>query len=851
MRLQFSLALRYLRGRKLRTFLTTLAIMFGVLVVFGLNSVMPAFLKAFEANALAMAGQTDATITSKTGGTFSPDVANKIADIQGVRVISASLQRTIGLQADYFDQDAATPDALTAVALVGIDPDAARTVRSYQIKEGRFLEEGDTASAVITESLAETAGVKLNDTLSLPSPTGLIELSVVGIQPQRLLPGNEEVLVTLPEAQELLDEPGQINVLDANFDTTNVDKRAKILSTIETTLGPAFKVGALASGSELATNLRTGQIMFNLIGVLALLMGGFIIFNTFRTLVAERRRDIGMLRAVGASRRTISGMVLAEGAIQGAVGTALGLVLGYGLAGLILQAMKPIMEQYVNLHVSAPPVSVGLIIGCIALGLGVTLLAAWLPARAAARVTPLEALRPSVGQVTLKRLAGFGFWTGVVLVGLAIAALLSGNSGLITLGAVLFVTGLVLLAPSLVQPVAVFFGKISALIFARNGTAELAEGNLSRQPGRAAVTASTTMIALAILIMAATFITSIFTGFENVLKKSLGSDFLVIPPAIALWGSDVGSSPQLADQLRAVDGVQVVSSLRYAQTEIKDVAVSVLGIKPEDYTQTSGLTFSQGDPATAYRELEGGRGVIMNGIGASTIGAKMGDTITLLTPTGEQRYNVVGIATDYLNAKIATAYVSQGSLASDFGRDEDVFLQANLKPGADQAAVAAAFKQILKQYPQFKLVAGQQYYEENIAIFNAAFAGLYAMMVFLAIPSLIAMVNTLAIGVIERTREIGMLRAVGATRGQVRTIIVAEALILAAIGTAFGLLAGLYLGYMAVQAIGAIGFPIVYTFPASGIIAGVAIGLLFGAIAAIIPARQASRMDVVAALRYE
>lgn len=851
MRLPVTLALRYLRGRKLRTALTTVAIMFGVLVVFGLNSVMPAFLKAFEANTLAMAGQTDATITSKTDGTFSVDLVKKIAAIQGVRAISGSLQRTIGLPADYFDQDAATPDAITVVALVGMDPDTAQTVRSYPVQEGRFLQEGDAASAVITESLAEAAGVKLNDTLSVPSPTGLINLAVVGILPQRLLPGNEEVLVTLPEARQLLDSPGQINIIDVNFDTTNQDRRAEILSNIETSLGPGLKVGALASGSELATNLRTGQAIFNLLGILAVLMGGFIIFNTFRTLVAERRRDIGMLRAVGASRRTISGMMLAEGAIQGAVGTALGLILGYGLGLLILRAMRPLLEQYVNLHVSMPPVSLGLVAGCILLGMGITLVAAWLPARAAARVTPLEALRPSVGQVTLKRLAGFGFWTGVVLIVLAIAALLSGNTGLISLGAVLFITGLVLVAPSLVQPVAVFFGKISALIFARNGTAALAEGNLSRQPGRAAVTASTTMIALAILVMAATFITSIFTGFDNVLRKSLGSDYLIIPPAIALWGTDVGSSPDLADQMRGVDGVQVVSSLRYAQTEINNVAVSVLGIRPEDYSQTSGLTFSQGDADRAYGEMESGRGVILNGLGASTIGAKLGDPIKLLTPTGEQTYTVVGVGTDYLNAKLATAYISQQNMVTDFSRNEDVFLQANLKPGADSAAVAAAFKQILKQYPQFKLVSGQEYYAQNIAVFNAAFAGLYAMMIFLAIPSLIAMVNTLAIGVIERTREIGMLRAVGATRGQVRTIIVAEALILAAIGTAFGIVAGLYLGYMAVRAMDTVGFPIVYTFPASGILVSLAIGLLFGAIAAILPARQAARMDVVAALRYE
>jgi putative ABC transport system permease protein len=154
-------------------------------------------------------------------------------------------------------------------------------------------------------------------------------------------------------------------------------------------------------------------------------------------------------------------------------------------------------------------------------------------------------------------------------------------------------------------------------------------------------------------------------------------------------------------------------------------------------------------------------------------------------------------------------------------------------------------------YPQYRLIDGQEFIEENLAIFQQAFVGIYALVIFLAVPSLIAMVNTLAIGVIERTREIGMLRAVGATRLQVRTIIVAEALILAGIGTGFGILSGLYLGYMAVEAMRAAGFPMEYVFPASGVLIAISSGIFFGILAALIPARQAARLEIVQALRYE
>lgn len=851
MNIQLTLAARYLMGRKLRTALTTLAIVFGVLVIFGGNTLLPAFISAFQANAMALAGQVDVTITNKIGEAFSESVVDKVAGVEGVRVVSGTLERSINLPADYFDGDSAAPDRVTAVTLVGADPESVRALTAYQILEGRFIEAGDGAVAVITESLVDEAGVTLGETLTLPSATGLVDLTIVGILPQRVMPGNEEVLVTLAEAQTLLDLPGKINVIDANFDSADEARRAEIQSNIETALGKNYTIGALQAGAEILTNIRTGQLIFNLLGGLSLLMGAFIIFNTFRTIVAERRRDIGMLRAVGASRRTITWLILVEGLIQGVIGTTIGLLLGYGFGWVIVSAMGSIYRQYMNINVGSPLVTPGLVILSIVMGVGITVLAGLLPARAASRLTPLEALRPSVGEVSLKRMAGLGFWSGVAMLVLAVAALISGNSGLIGLGSALFVVGLMMIAPALVNPIAVLFGSLMALIFARAGTAQLAEGNLSRQPSRAAVTASTTMIALAILLMAAGVLSSISITFIRMLQNSLSSDYLLLPPTIAVWGMNVGASPTLADNLRAVEGVEVVSTLRFAGTQINDVAVGLLGIEPHAYNQTSDLTFIEGDPETAFREMESGRGMIANGLLGTAAGLKMGDEVTLLTPTGEVTYKVVAIASDYLNAKTTTGYITQANVAADFGRTEDVFFQINLKPDADRTAVEAQFKEVLRPYPQFKLISGQEYYEQNKGIFDAVFAGMYAMVVFLAIPSLIAMINTLAIGVIERTREIGMLRAVGATRSQVRTVVLAEALILAAIGTAFGLLSGLYLGYMATSAFEALGFPVSYIFPASGLIFAIAVGLLFGAFAAIIPARQAARMEIVQALRYE
>jgi putative ABC transport system permease protein len=849
--IQFILALRYLSGRKLRTTLTTLAIVFGVLLIFGMNTLLPAFINAFQANAMALADQTDATITNKTGEAFSMDVAQTVANVDGVRAVSAKLERPLNLPADYFDHDPAIPDRITAVSLVGGDPDALRGIGFYNVEEGRFITAEDEGVAVIAESLAEVINVKVGDVLELPTATGAVKFTIVGLLPHRRIPGNEEVLVPLAVAQKLLDMPGKINAVEANFDTVDAAGRAQIEEALKSTLGPHYTIGVIQAGAEILTNIKNAQAIMNFLGTLGLLMGGFIIFNTFRTIVAERKRDIGMLRAIGANQTTILSLILAEGLMQGVIGTALGLVLGYGLGWLALSGASSVGRQFLNISVGSPAVTLGLLVVSIGMGVGITLLAGLLPARTASRVSPLEALRPSVGDGIFRPLKTIGFWAGVVCVTLAIVAILSANGGLIALGAFLFIVGLILIGPALVQPIARAFGLLLALAFARAGTAELAEGNLTRQPTRASVTAATTMIALAIVVMASSILTSVSGTFIAMLENTLSSDYLLVPPTIAVWGMNVGAAPQLADDLRAVDGVGVVSTQRFAASEVNGVAVGVLGIEPETYQAISDLTFIEGDKAAAYAALNNGRNAIVNGVLKSTAGLKLGEEITLLTPAGEATYTIVAVASDYLNAKTTTLYISHANITADFGRTEDVFLRVNRAPGADPAKVEAALREALKPYPQFKLVVGQEYIDENIKLFDSLFLGMYVLVLFLAIPSLIAMVNTLAIGVIERTREIGMLRAVGATRNQIRTIVLAEALILSAIGTAFGLLSGVYLGYMAINAFSALGFPIDYSFSADGLILATAAGLLFGAFAAIIPARQAARMEIVKALRYE
>ncbi|HMN14206.1 MAG TPA: FtsX-like permease family protein [Bellilinea sp.] len=485
------------------------------------------------------------------------------------------------------------------------------------------------------------------------------------------------------------------------------------------------------------------------------------------------------------------------------------------------------------------------------LGIGITVLSSLIPAWSAARITPIDAIRPAMGEVTLRRMLGWTFWAGIVLLVIAVVTLQVKDAAVIGITRFFAIVGMILLAPVLVIPLARMLAGLYAKLAQKSALRERAGENISRLPGRAAITASVTMISLMVLVMVSTIVLSAALGFEKVLRKSLGSDYVLLPPVIALWGTNVGADESLAESLRQIPGVATVSGLRYAPSELKDEPVSVLGIDPANYTKVSGLSFVEGTDAKAYAAIEQPGKAIVNGVMAGLLNVKMGETITLDTPNGAKKYQIVGVGNDYLNAKLATVYLSYATLAADFNRTEDVLVQLSLSPGADAQQVEGAVKAAMKDYPQFQLINGKEYIDENLRILNAAMIGLYFMLAFLAIPGLLAMLNTLSIGVIERTREIGMMRAVGATRRQVSSVITAEGIILGAIGTVFGLAVGLFMGYNGTQMLVDMGFPMEYTFPWAAVLVTVLVGVGFGWIAAIVPARQASRLNVVEALRYE
>jgi putative ABC transport system permease protein len=359
------------------------------------------------------------------------------------------------------------------------------------------------------------------------------------------------------------------------------------------------------------------------------------------------------------------------------------------------------------------------------------------------------------------------------------------------------------------------------------------------------------MISLAILVALAGLATTFTGGLMGYLERSMRADYLLLPEALVLGQANVGAGPELAQRLRTTPGITGVTTIRRGEVQLENGTVQLIGIDPATYPQLAGLVFTGGKPEQAYNQIGQGRAMIINGLLAAQARLTIGQTVGVPTANGQQMFTIVGIGADYLNSRVPTAYVSHENLAQALGVTNDVLLMANRATDAPADEVESALLDLVREYPAFSLLEYADWRQSQLEANQTRTNIMYVLMAILALPSLLALANTLGINVLERTREIGMLRAIGGTRRQIRRMIMTESVLLAVMGTLFGILAGVWLGYALVGAINVAGFVFAYVFPTLGIVVAVVVGLLFGVLAAVLPAHHAARLNIVSALRYE
>lgn len=834
-----TLAWRYLFRRRLRAALTTTAIVFGVALVVVMGSMIPALTASLTAGVRASIEHVDLSLSSSARAPFGEELTAKVRGVPGVAKASHRLTVFVPFAAGQAPTLGGQP--LSAVQVVGVALDDADPVRPLAVLSGRALQ--GPSELLVGEALAESAW-KVGSTVELPAASGRMRFTVVGTVASR--PGGlESVYAPLADTQALQGQSGVVSQIDLLF-AEGADAKQTQAAVLDAA-GPGMVAESARSHGQLLDQLTRMAVPMQAFGALAMVMAGFIIFITFRTVVAERRRDLGLLRALGATRSAVVAMVTVEGLTLGLIGTALGIVVGLGLERLVITGMAPVWKSQVGLTLSPQPLAWSTLAVSLALGVGGSVLSCLAPALQAGRVSPREAMRTSAGPLVLgtsRARLGLGATVGVA----ALGGLISGSLGAQATGLALFCLGVILLGPLLVATLTDLFSRPLAVVLAQE--TRLAQGNVQRQRNRSAITAAVVAVALSIVVALAALTRSTIDGVMGQIDRTLRSDFLVMPPTL-MPGAGLGAKPELAGRLARVEGVRSVATVRSGLARTDGVDLTLVGIDPLAFPDVAALDFEAGGDDALAKLARGDRTMIVNGAWATSHSVHVGDRLTLQTNHGAEPFEVVGIGSEALFYRLPAAYLSQPVLERDFGLGLDALLFVSKQPGAADDVVRARLASELEAWPGFVLRATGEWKARMMADGQKKLNSMYVLLVLLVLPALIALANTLGINVLERIREIGLLRAIGTTRRQVRRLILAESLLLACAGGFLGIAGGLWMGLVWVRAMAFAGMKVAYVIPLGGAATAAVLAVLFGGLAALVPARHAVGLKIVGALRHE
>ncbi|HEX8959592.1 MAG TPA: ABC transporter permease, partial [Solirubrobacterales bacterium] len=561
------------------------------------------------------------------------------------------------------------------------------------------------------------------------------------------------------------------------------------------------------------------------------------IYNTFSILVAQRSREHALLRAIGASRRQVLTAVVAESLVVGAVAVVTGIAAGLGIA----VGLKALLAGFgVTVPAGGLVLSSSTVLVSALTGIGVTVGAAFAPARRAAKVPPVAAMRESALEAPTT--SGWRVARGLVftaLGGVFIAAGLYGNAhnALVNVGqgALLIFLGAVAFAPLVAAPVARVLGAPLAVL--RGTPGRLGQGNAMRNPRRTAATAASLMIGVALVGFLSVFAASAKRSYAASVDTSVKGSFVISGGA----SEQGGFPPQLADAVAHTRGVKVAAGYKTTTVGIGTATKTAAGIDPVAYPQVVDLHVTEGSLADL-----GDHGVAVVDTLAASHHWHLGDTVTLrFAETGPRPLTVVAIFTQKIQAApvVIGTQVFRANVASQL----DTAIYVGTDPGASNAAARAALDAATSAYPTAKVETRAQYVKDQLGPVNILLSLADVMLAFGMLVALLGIANTLVLSLHERSHELGLLRAVGMTRRQLRSAVRYEAAIVAGFGTVLGLVLGTGFGYVLVKASTSTGIGH-FTIPTAQLIAIAAVASLAGVLAAGRPARRAGRLNILEAI---
>jgi putative ABC transport system permease protein len=580
-------------------------------------------------------------------------------------------------------------------------------------------------------------------------------------------------------------------------------------------------------------------------GGIAVFVGAFIIFNTFSITVAQRAREFAMLRTVGATRAQVLRSVITEALLIGITASLLGLFAGLGIAkglGSLFLAFG-IDIPNAGLMLQTRTVLVALLVGCL-----VTLLVSLVPAVRATRVPAIAALREGA-QLPRSHLARYLPAMAVVLSGgggllLAFGILgsidaTSQRLALIGLGAVALFLGVAMFSPQLVRPMASAVGW--PLERATNVVGRLGRKNAVRNPSRTAVTAAALMIGLALVGFATIFAAELRQSANNTINREFAGNFLI--------SSQYQRLPApLASALKGIPGVQTVSAIQADNAGIAGGGtVMTNGVQPDTLPRVAHVDWKEGSNALFARM--GAHDAIVDANFARDHGLKVGSTVTATTTAGtKDSFTVTGI---YKPSQLLKNWmVRYDTFHRDWQSSQDSMQIVAAQPGTDLGTLKQRISHaVIATFPTAEVQSQQDIKDQASTNINQLLAMIYMLLAMSVVVSLFGIINTLVLSVYERTREIGMLRAIGTTRKQVRWLIRAESVITAVVGAMLGLLLGMLLAVLATAGLQNEG--IEFALPIGQLLLWVVFAVFFGIVAAAWPARRAARLNVLEAVAYE
>jgi putative ABC transport system permease protein len=840
-------------AHKLRLILTALAVVLGVGLTAGSFILTDTAIRSFDDLFGDVYNGTDVVVQAKTayqpgaesnsgGGSerkpIPEDVLGQVQAVEGVAIADGAIGSTAWIV------DPVTNKVIQNGGAPPIGGSWDAGVTSLLIDPGGAPPTGPD-QVVIDAGTASDHGLTVGQRIKVATSTVTGEYQISGIarfaEAQSLL-GATLALFDLPTAQNIFDREGEFDAIYVKgVDTVSPEQLATRITTV-LPKGYEAITGASAAQQQqdqVTEGLGFIRTFFLIFGFVALFVGAFIIFNMFNIVVSQRTRELALFRALGASRRQVRYAVVIESIAVGVLGSAIGIGLGILLA-LILKAVLALFG--LKLPPTALVIELRTIVVSLVVGTGMTVAAAWTPARRASRVAPVEALRESIApSASIGRRVVIGSLITIGGVAAIVAALFGGASNggvLVGIGAALTFLGVATLSPLFARGLAAFIGRP----FRRSASGRLGDENAKRNPRRTASTASALMIGLGLVAFVAVFAASLKASATKTLDEVLRADLTLSSNQFNPFSS------HLAEQLRADPTFSTVSVVRTTGAHVgpSDTVTFPNGIDPATFGEVANVTMLTGSLA----DLAQPDAVIVSESEADGKGLSVGGPVDMtFASTGTQHLHVVGTYEN--NAFLGDYAVSLDTFDANVQQKLDTNVFLNVVEGTPVADAKAKLDTFLQQnYPNVQAddqSASKQKFLDSI---NGLLAFVLVLLLLSVIISGFGILATLWLSVFERVRELGLLRAVGMSRVQVKRMVRIEAVIVAVLGAVLGIVIGIVFAWALQRSLSDLGITEL-SIPIGQLIVFMIIAALIGVVAAILPARRAARLDVLEAISYE